>query len=112
MGIIYLIQLREFIKTGENIYKIGQSGRGGLERMKEYPKDSKICSLTHVSNEKHLEKLIILEFKKLFRIREDIGSEYFEGNCNKMVYTIHKIIQEFQTEIDDPIEPECLDNDF
>jgi hypothetical protein len=104
MGIIYLIKLREFIKTDENIYKVGRSGRDGIERIKEYPKDSKLYLLRNIINglEKPIETHILREFKSNFIHRTDIGSEYFEGDPDKMIIHINKIIetnQELATEI-------------
>ena len=37
---IYLLQEREFIKTNENIYKVGMTKQENLKRLKQYPKDS------------------------------------------------------------------------
>ena len=95
MGIIYLIQLREFVNADKNIYKIGRSVRDGVERIKEYPKNSKLYYLTHVSNNTTVVKIettIIKKFKKIFIHRSDIGNEYFEGDHIKMINYIHEII--------------------
>ena len=37
---IYLLQEREFIKTNENIYKIGMTTKLNFERFNQYPKGS------------------------------------------------------------------------
>ena len=105
MGIIYLIKLREFIKTDENIFKIGRSSREGMERIKEYPKDSILYSLTHVGcNEIAIENILIKNFKNNFIHRTDIGNEYFEGNYIEMVYDINKIIFIYQRNLSNIIE--------
>jgi hypothetical protein len=92
MGIIYLLQLREFVKSGENIYKIGRSSRDGLERIKEYPKQSKLLFLSTVGdNTEYIESLIIKNFKEKFVQRTDIGTEYFEGDYIKMIDYLHEI---------------------
>ena len=57
MSYIYLILEREFIKTNENIYKIGRSNQNNDKRIKQYPNNSKlilqtICSDCHFSENK------------------------------------------------------------
>lgn len=90
MGIIYLIHVREFIKTGENIYKIGQSSRNGMKRIKEYPKGSKLLLLLRLNGyERQIESLLIKKFIYFFIQRRDIGKEYFEGDCEKMKFLIN-----------------------
>lgn len=42
-GVVYLLREREFIKTKENIYKIGKT-RDISNRMKQYPNDSEKIS--------------------------------------------------------------------
>jgi len=37
IGYIYLLQEREFIKTKENIYKLGKSKQENLKRIQNYP---------------------------------------------------------------------------
>ena len=86
---IYLLQEREFIKTNENIYKIGKTKQKNNDRLKQYPKGSillfqMICNSCDTS-----EKELIEKFKKKYKHREDIGSEYFEGDYNDMINIIY-----------------------
>ena len=48
-GHIYVVKEREFIKTNENIYKIGRS-KNIVRRMPSYPKDSLIYSIMYSQN--------------------------------------------------------------
>ncbi len=89
---IYLLREREFIKTGEHVYKIGKTTQNGLGRFKNYPKGSELilhikCADCHTS-EKHL----IEVFKEKYIRRSDIGLEYFEGNYLLMIDDITKYL--------------------
>jgi hypothetical protein len=42
IGYIYLLQEREFIKTKENIYKLGKTKQENLKRLKQYSKGSEL----------------------------------------------------------------------
>jgi hypothetical protein len=87
----YMIKLREFIKTGEEIQKIGFSENPDVndptitERFNQYPKGSLPIMCAIVNNAKKLENLIVKVFKEKFIQRLDIGREYFEGNIDQMV---------------------------
>jgi hypothetical protein len=81
---IYLVKEREFIKTNENIIKVGYSYQDNLGRFKNYPKGSKLLFQIYVENGQECEKQILKAFKQLFINRKDIGSEYFEGNIKLM----------------------------
>lgn len=84
-GHLYMIREREFLRTRENIYKIGKTIniRG---RMPSYPKNSRLyicffCSTNIDVVEKHM----IALFDQRFIKRTDIGSEYYEGDVIEMV---------------------------
>lgn len=81
---VYLLCEREFIKTGENIYKIGITKKENLTRFNQYPKDSILLLQIHCNNCKLIEKQILNIFKDQFINRTDIGNEYFQGDCNVM----------------------------
>ena len=42
IGYIYLLQEREFIKTKENIYKLGKTKQENLKRIQNYPNGTKL----------------------------------------------------------------------
>ncbi len=91
---IYLIHLREFIKTNENIYKIGKTKQENNKRFNQYPKGSKILIYIICDNCDALEKDIIKIFKNKYNHRKDIGTEYFEGNFEDMIKDIYDIRKE------------------
>ena len=80
MGIIYIIQLREFIGTDK--YKIGRSDSNHLIRVNQYPKGSILLFLLTCNNSSEIEKEIISDFKTKYKHLTDYGNEYFEG-CYK-----------------------------
>ena len=61
---IYLIQLREFIKSGELIFKVGRTNQENFKRFYQYPKGSKILFQIICDNSREVEKEIIINFKK------------------------------------------------
>ena len=81
---IYLLQEREFIKTKENIYKLGKSKQENLGRVKQYPKGSKLIIQSECENCDITETALKKTFKESFKQRIDIGTEYFEGNSDAM----------------------------
>jgi hypothetical protein len=90
---IYLLQLREFIKTKENIYKIGRTTQENYKRFHSYPKGSILLFQMICSNCKEMEKVLIKIFKNLFIQRKEIGTEYFEGDYQKMIDIIYSTIR-------------------
>tara|TARA_B100000497_G_scaffold125791_1_gene163042 strand:- start:572 stop:1048 length:477 start_codon:yes stop_codon:yes gene_type:complete len=85
-GYIYLLREREFLKTNEEIYKIGKT-INIKNRMPSYPKDSRLylcfyCPSDIDAVEKHL--ISVLE-RICLRKRTDIGSEYFEGDVRELM---------------------------
>ena len=87
---IYLIQELRFIRTGENIYKVGKTTRG-YDRIKEYAKGSRLLLFMNVSNCHEMEKLILIHLSLNFNKRTDIGREYFEGDHRSMIELIKSI---------------------
>jgi hypothetical protein len=76
---VYVLIEREFINSGENVFKIGKT-TDILSRMKGYPKGSKLVCLMNCENHNESELQLKTAFKKAFKHRGDIGHEYFEGN--------------------------------
>jgi len=90
---MYLIQLREFIKSGEPVFKVGRTNQENFKRFYQYPKGSKILFQMICDNSNEAEKEIIIKFKKKYIFRKDVGNEYFEGNFINMIDDIYKIIK-------------------
>ncbi len=86
---IYLLQEREFIKTNENIYKIGMTKKENLGRFNQYPKGSILLFQMICNDCKNSETQLISIFKDKYIQRKDIGTEYFEGNYRNMIDTIY-----------------------
>jgi len=94
---IYLLKEREFIKTGENIYKIGRTKQNNLNRIQNYPNGTILLYQRKCINSTILEKKIIANLKIKFKNRLDIGYEYFEGDENAMQDIINDIIKQENT---------------
>ena len=90
-GHIYVIKEREFLKTNENIYKIGRS-KSIINRMPAYPKNSRIYSILYVKDVNEVEKFMIDRFDKLFVKRVDIGNEYYECSEEELMKECTMII--------------------
>ena len=82
IGYIYLLQEREFIKTKENIYKLGKTKQENLKRIQNYPNGTVLVIQLECENCDIIEKNLIIIFKESFKQR--IGIEYFEGNPDAM----------------------------
>jgi hypothetical protein len=91
---IYLLQEREFIKTKENIYKVGMTKKENHKRFDQYPKGSVLLFQMICNNCKNIERQIIKLFKEKFTRRTDIGNEYFEGDYKVMIDYIYSTIKD------------------
>lgn len=80
MPYIYIIQEREFIKLGENVWKIGFTDKEIWERIRQYPKGSLVIMCAYVENGRYTENIFKrqLECCSEVKTRRDIGCEYFE----------------------------------
>lgn len=85
-GFIYIIKLREFCVSNEETYKIGRTLRTIKERMRGYPKNSKVIHNTKVFKPKVAERILIKKFiEKFEHKKEEYGNEYFSGDINGMI---------------------------
>ena len=66
IGYIYLLQEREFIKTKENIYKLGKTKQENLKRLKQYSKGSELIIQLQCENCDIIEKNLIIIIIKQF----------------------------------------------
>lgn len=85
---IYLLREREFIKTNEQIFKIGKTTQEGLGRFKNYPNGSELILHIKCTDCHTTEKQLIAVFKSKYKHRSDIGTEYFEGDYFEMMRII------------------------
>ena len=102
---IYLLQEREFIKTKENVYKVGMTRKKNHIRFNQYPKGSILLFQMMCNNCKDMETLIISRFIPLFRRRMDIGNEYFQGDSKLMMKYISTLIEDEDSIPENRIEP-------
>ena len=91
-GYLYIVQEREFIKTKENVYKIGKT-INMKNRMPSYPKQSilHMCFYCY-TNIDVVEKDMIKHFDEHFKNRSDIGREYYEGNLSSMIQLFFQFV--------------------
>lgn len=78
-GHLYLLQEREFIKSGENVFKIGKSSNI-TTRCMHYPKGSHIIMIVECDDITAGENKLKSVLDKKFKNRSDIGREYYEGD--------------------------------
>jgi hypothetical protein len=88
---VYLVQEREFIKTNENIYKIGRTKKENLTRFNKYPKGSALLLQLTCKDCVKLETELIKCFIAKYIQRIDIGREYFQGDYENMIEDIFDI---------------------
>ena len=75
---VYVIKEREFIKTDENIYKIGRTEKGHHKRVAQYPNGSLVLDIIKVPDAVLYENEIKRVFNKKF-----IQRKVLERNTSK-----------------------------
>jgi hypothetical protein len=93
-GYIYLLQEREFIKTGESIYKLGKTKQANMKRILQYPKGSKVILYKSCDDCDDAEKQLLKLFRQQYVSKKDIGTEYFEGEEQSMLQNIEQYFQQ------------------
>ena len=86
-GHLYLIWEREFIKSGEKLFKIGRTDNI-RRRLTQYPKGSRLLFSIYTPDCLTAERELIRQFKSTFDPRTDIGREYFGGESHNMIEII------------------------
>jgi hypothetical protein len=107
-GYIYVIKEREFLKTKENIYKIGKTKQDNFNRFKQYPKNSMLLYYRLTKCCDIIEKRIINKLSEKFEQQKNIGTEYFKGNITNILIEIIKIILPFSKDYINQSN-DCLD---
>lgn len=104
---VYMIQEREFLHSGEPVYKIGKTTQLPNSRLAGYPKGSRIIYYIDVSFSgcHFMEKQLITEFDRLYIQRADIGRESYEGDLEKMKATFLRIVKETDHLTEVPTNP-------
>ena len=83
---LYCLIEREFINSGQNVYKVGKSLHL-TQRMSAYPKGSSVISVFKVSNCHALEKVLLkqLDACKGLTNAKDVGREYYRGDLKEVM---------------------------
>lgn len=89
-GYLYIIQIREFVKTNEPIYKVGRTC-DIIRRYSQYPKSSRLLYLIPCNNLVKQERKLLESLRNQFKNRIDIGLEYFEGSLCDIISTMFSI---------------------
>jgi hypothetical protein len=88
---MYVIQEREFIKTGEPVYKIGMTNQyNPRTRLQHYPADSCLYLLIRKPNALTSENIVMdtLKARRDITHRPEYGREYFEGDPQAIVNVV------------------------
>lgn len=93
-GYLYLIHLREFINSNENVYKFGRTSDVYF-RCKNYPKGSKVVFCVEVSDQVKAEHELIEMLSTQFEQRTDLGREYFQGDWYSIAQVIFSHVGQF-----------------
>ncbi len=109
---IYLLQLREFVKTKENVYKVGRTTQENHKRFAQYPKGSVLLFQMICNDCVCVEKDVLEKFRQNFKQRKDFGNEYFEGDYRNMIDVIYlvikdegkKCVNEVETKVNDEVK--------
>lgn len=93
---IYCLREREFVRTGENIYKCGKTTTHPFKRIKQYPNGSEICLILKVNNchvaEQEMLKYLDGKFKQALVNGQRIGREYYEGLEEEIIQAIFECL--------------------
>jgi hypothetical protein len=106
---VYLLKEREFVRTNENVYKIGKSTQANLSRFSQYPNGSILYFQMICKDCSKIERNIINSFRSRYINRTDIGNEYFEGNYDDMIHDMYYEINKFHNK--KMAEDEKIEND-
>lgn len=94
---IYVVHEREFVRSGEPVFKPGRTG-DLWGRLKGYPKGTMLVTFRHcaVSESKlvELETGLLAELMRNPRLRQrtDFGREYFEGDVEEVVSVVFEYL--------------------
>ena len=91
---IYLLKEREFVRCGDDVFKIGRSSNL-KNRVKQYPKESDLHVIILCKDSITVEKYIINLFNDKFNRMKDYGAEYFKGNLNDFIVTLQNYMKDY-----------------
>jgi hypothetical protein len=98
-GYIYVLKLREFVRSNEHVVKIGTT-QDILRRVRQYPKGSILLYTMLVNDGRAAESNALQALSNRFPIRVDLGREYFEGPEQAIIQHVHDTLVQHQTPLD------------
>jgi hypothetical protein len=94
---IYCLREREFLRSGENIYKVGKTTVHPFKRIKQYPIGSELVLILKVDNchQAEIELLKFLDkiYNSAYVNGQKIGREYYECNEEEIVKSIFECLK-------------------
>jgi hypothetical protein len=84
---VYLLREREFIRLNENTFKVGKTTQEPYKRFSGYPKGSEVLAFIAVGDCHKMETEILEHFREHFQQRKEYGSEYFQGDRDKIIHS-------------------------
>ncbi len=84
---VYLLREREFIRLNENTFKVGKTAQEPYKRFSGYPKGSEVLAFIAVGDCHKMETEILEHFRENFQQRKEYGSEYFQGDPDKIIHS-------------------------
>ena len=96
-GYIYLLREREFIKSDENIYKVGKT-INYHRRFQNYPKNSHVICVMSTESMSTAERKLLKGMRDNVKLvnRKDIGREYFEGNLRQIKQIFFRVMKKME----------------
>ena len=88
---IYLIHIREFINSQENIYKIGESIDMD-KQLRRYPNGSIVLFRMKCKESKKCKEYLKEILKVKFIQKTYYGNDYFEGDDDEMINEIYNYL--------------------
>ena len=89
---VYILQEREFVQSGDPVYKIGRTSQENTKRFAQYPKGSTLILQRTCADSRYAESQIKILFKAKYENAREFGVEYFRGDVATMVKDINRIV--------------------
>ena len=89
---VYLLQEREFIHSGDPVYKIGRTSQENTKRAAQYPKGTVLLLQCTCADSRFVEGQIKTLFKAKYAQAREFGVEYFRGDAAAMIHDINRIV--------------------
>ena len=84
VGHLYIVKIREFVKSGEDVYKVGRTF-DIIKRFNSYPKGSKLLFIIPSDDPLKHENKLLEKLRNECKNRTDIGKEYFQIEISNLI---------------------------